>query len=201
LHKIDRHPAKPAIKLKEHFMFSNLEKLSSVSKAQLEAQMETVNGLTHKVVAAGEKTIALNTAAAKAYMEESNAAVKELFSLKDPQAFFALLTAQGKQSVDKATLYVRQLNETVSSVNADFTQAAEAQIADSKNKVIALMDEATKSVPAGSEKAVDMLKSVFGNASASYEQLTKSAKQAVQAVEAQVAKATVQLSDVTKKVA
>ena len=60
-------------------MFSNLEKLSSVSKAQLEAQMETVNGLAHKVVAASEKTIALNTAVAKAYLEESNAFVKELF--------------------------------------------------------------------------------------------------------------------------
>ncbi len=182
-------------------MFSNLEKLSSASKAQLESQLEVANGLAHKVVAAGEKTIALNTAAAKSCLEESNAMVKELFSLKDPQALFALLTAQGKQSADKATAYARQLSETISGVNADFTQAAEAQIADSKSKVIALMDEATKSAPAGSEKAVDMLKSVIGNANASYEQLSKSAKQAVEAVEAQVAKASVQFSDAVKKVA
>ena len=182
-------------------MFSNLEKLSSESKAQLESQLEVANGLAHKVVSAGEKTIALNTAAAKSYLEESNAMVKELFSLKDPQALFALLTAQGKQSADKAAAYARQLSETVASVNADFTQAAEAQIADSKNKVIALVDEATKNAPAGSEKAVDMLKSVIGNANAGYEQLSKSAKQAVEAVEAQVAKAVVQVSDAAKKVA
>jgi phasin family protein len=201
MHKIHRRLAKSVITLKEQFMFSNLEKLSSASKAQLESQLEVANGLAHKVVAAGEKTIALNTAAAKSCLEESNAMVKELFSLKDPQALFALLTAQGKQSADKATAYARQLSETISGVNADFTQAAEAQIADSKSKVIALMDEATKSAPAGSEKAVDMLKSVIGNANASYEQLSKSAKQAVEAVEAQVAKASVQFSDAVKKVA
>ena len=201
LHKIKGLQAKLAITLKEQFMFSNLEKFSSASKSQLESQLESANGLAHKVVVAGEKAMALNTAAAKTYLEESSAAVKELFSLKDPQAFFALLQAQGKQSADKAAVYARQLSETVSSVNADFTQAAEAHIADSKSKVIALMDEATKNAPAGSEKAVDMLKSVLGNANAGYEQLSKSAKQAVEAVEAQVAKVVVQVSDAVKKVA
>jgi phasin family protein len=182
-------------------MFSNLEKFSTASKAQLAAQFDTSNALVHKIVEAGEKTIALNTAAAKSYLEESGAAMKQMFSLKDPQALFALLSAQGKHNADKAAAYARQLTETASAINAEFTHATEAQIADSKSKVVAMMDEVTKSAPAGSEKAVEMLKSVIGSANAGYDQLSKSAKQAVEAVEAQVNKAAVQLSEVAKKVA
>jgi phasin family protein len=182
-------------------MFSNLDKFLTASKAQLVSQFDTSNALAHKMVEAGEKTIALNTAAAKSYLEESGAAVTQLFALKDPQAFFALLSAQGKHNADKAAAYARQLTETASSINAQFTQATDAHIADSKSKVVALLDEVTKSAPAGSEKAVEMLKSVIGSANAGYDQLSKSAKQAVEAVEAQVSKAAVQLSEVAKKVA
>jgi phasin family protein len=170
-------------------MFLNLENFSTASKAQLESQFETANALAHKAVAAGEKTISLNTAAAKLYFEESSAAVKEMFSLKDPQAFFALVAAQGKHNADKAAAYTRQLAETATGINAEFTQATEAHLAASKSKVVAMIDEVTKSAPAGSEKAVEMFKSVIGSANASYDQLSKSAKQAVQ------------LSDTAKKVA
>ena len=182
-------------------MFSNLEKFSTASKAQFESQFETANTLAHKTVEAGEKTMSLHTAAVKSYFEESSAAVKQMFSLKDPQAFFALVAAQGKHNADKAAAYTRQLSETATGITAEFTQATEAQIAAAKNKVVALLDEVTKSAPAGSEKAVEMLKSVIGSANAGYDQLSKSAKQAVEAVEAHVSKAAVQLSDAVKKVA
>ena len=182
-------------------MFSNFEKFSSASKAHFESQLETFNALAGKVVAGGEKVIALNIAAAKAYAEESNVTAKKFLPIKDPQAFIALVTSEAKLNAEKAASYGRHLTEIVSGIKADFTETAEAQIADSKNKVTALVDQAIKNAPAGSENAVAMLTSAIGNANAGYEQLTKSAKQAVETVEAQVVKATDQLSQAVKKAA
>ena len=182
-------------------MFSNLEKFSSATNALFESQFSTFNALASKVVEGGEKAIALNIAAAKAYAEESNVVAQQMFSAKDPQAFFALVATQAKLNADKAASYGSHLTEIVSSIKADFTKAAEAQIADSKTKVTALVDEVIKNAPAGSENAVAMLKSVVSNANAGYEQLTKTTRQAVETVEAHVAKATDQLSQAVKKAA
>ena len=180
-------------------MFSNLDKFSSATKALFESQFSTLQALTGKVIEGGEKAIALNIAAAKAYAEESGVATQQLFSAKDPQAFFALAAAQAKLNAEKAASYGSHLTEIVSSLKADFTKVAEAQIAESKGKVTALVEEVVKSAPAGSEQAVAMLKSVVSNASAGYEQLTKTTKQAVETVEAHVAKATDQISQAVKK--
>jgi len=180
-------------------MFSNLEKFSSASKAQFESQFSAFNVLANKALAVGEKVIAVNTAAAKAYLDDSKVVAQQLLSAKDPQAFFALVSTQAKQGAAKAAVYGHQLTEVISSAKADLTKAAEQQIADGKNQVVALVDQVTKSAPAGSEKAVEMLKSVIGSANDGYDQLTKTSKQAVEAVEAQVAKATNQLTQSTKQ--
>ena len=182
-------------------MLSNLEKFSSLTKSLFESQVASLNVLASKAVANGEKAVALNLAAAKAYSEESGAVGKQFLAVTDPQAFLALVTAQAKQHAEKAAAYGRQVTELVSDVKADLTQAAEAHIADSKAKVAALVDEVIKSAPAGSENAVAMLKTAIGNANAGYEQLSKSTKQAVETVEAHVVSATDKLSQAAKKAA
>ena len=129
--------------------------------------------------------MALNTAVAKAYLDESRAATQQLLSAKDPKAFFALATSQAMQNAEKAAAYGHQLHETMSSIKADFTATAEVQFAEAKGKVIALVDEVTKNVPAGSEKAVEMLKSFVASANSGSDQLTKATKKAAEAVEVQ----------------
>ena len=91
------------------------------------------------------------------------------------------------------------MSDIAAGLKADFEKTAEAQIADSKSKVAALIDEAIKNAPAGSEQAVAILKSAIGNADAGYEQLTKAVKQAAETVEAQVAKASEQLTQAVSK--
>ena len=50
---------------------------------------------------------------------------------------------------------------------------------------MALVDEVTRSVRAGSEKTVETLKSVIASANAGSDQLTKAARKAAEAVEVQ----------------
>jgi phasin family protein len=180
----------------EKFMFS---KFTAAGNNPFEAQIASFNALASKMVESSEKAIALNIAAAKSYAEESNASAKDMLAAKDPQAFFALAAKQAQSAADNASANARHLADIAAGLKADFEKTAEAQIADSKSKVAALIDEAIKNAPAGSEQAVAILKSAIGNADAGYEQLTKAVKQAAETVEAQVAKASEQLTQAVKK--
>lgn len=180
-------------------MFSNNQQLSNATKSLFENQFAAFSALTGNVVESVEKVMALNLAAVKASTEESTAAAKQLLTAKDPQEFLALVTAQAKLNAEKVQSYGRHLTEIAASSKAEFSKVVEAQIAETKDKVTALISDVTKNAPAGSENAVAMFKSAIDNANAGYEQLNKTTKQAVETVEANVAKATEQFSQVVEK--
>jgi phasin family protein len=182
-------------------MFSSLEKFSSASKAQLESQLAALNVQANKAVAAGEQVVSLNTSAAKAYLAESTVAIQQLLSAKDPKEFFALANSHAMQSKEKAVAYGHQLHGAISSIRAEITATVEAQIADTRTKVAALVDEVTKSAPAGSEKAVEILKSVIASANAGSDQLTKATKTAAEAVEVQFKEVAAQVIQGSKQAA
>ena len=112
-----------------------------------------------------------------------------------------MTAAQAQPNAEKALSYGRHLAAIALSTQAEFTKAAEAQIAEARSKVTALVDDIAKNAPAGSESAVAMLKSALDNASAGYEQLTKVTTKAVEVVEAQVVNATEQFSSTAEKAA
>ncbi|MEO6354176.1 MAG: TIGR01841 family phasin [Burkholderiaceae bacterium] len=180
-------------------MFSNTQQFSGATQSLFENQFAAFNALTNNVVGSVEKVVALNLAAVKASSEESTAAAKQLLAAKDPQEFLALITDQAKLNAEKAQSYGRTLAEIASSTTAELNKATEAQVAETKDKITALVSEFTKNAPAGSEQAVAMLKSVIDNASAGYEQLNKTTKQATATAEAHVAKATEQFSQAVAK--
>jgi phasin family protein len=179
---------------KENQMFPMSEQLSAATKSQIESQIAMFNTLAAKAFESMEKVIELNVNATKASIEESNATVKQLLSAKDPQEFFALSAAQAQPNTEKALAYSRHLASIASSTQAEFTKAAETQIAENNRKVSALVDELAKSAPAGSENAVAAFKAVIGNANAGYEQFSKSTKQAVETIEANMNNATTQFT-------
>lgn len=175
-------------------MFPMSEQLSAATKSQIESQLAMFNSLAAKAFDSMEKVIELNINATKASIDESSATAKQLLAAKDPQEFFALTTAQAQPSTEKALAYTRHLAGIASSTQAEFTKAAEAQIAESSRKVTAFVDELAKNAPAGSENAFTAFKSILGNASAGYEQLSKTTKQAVETMEANMNNATTQFT-------
>jgi len=182
-------------------MFTIPEQFSAATKANFESQFAMFTALTNKAFESVEKIVDLNINVAKASMEESSAAAKQLFGAKDPQDFFSLSAAQAQPSAEKALAYSRHLASIASSTGAEFTKAAEAQIAETNRKIVALVDEVSKNAPAGSEQAVAFVKSAIGNANAGYEQLSKSTKQAVEALEGNVNSAVSQFSQAATKTA
>lgn len=180
-------------------MFSNTDQYTSASKAFFESQLAAFSALANIAVQGTEKITELNIAVAKASAADSAAAAKDLFSAKDPQAFFALATAYAKPNSEKFAAYNRQLSELVSSTKTEFTKVAEASVAEVQSKVNALVESITKNAPAGSENVIAILKSSVANANAGYEQANKAAKQAFEATEAQAVKVSDQFVQGVKK--
>ncbi|WP_211455287.1 phasin family protein [Collimonas antrihumi] len=180
-------------------MFSISEQFSTAIKANFEAQLAMINALTGTALEGVTKVIELNVGAAKASAAESAVTAKQLLAAKDPQEFFALSAAQAQPNTEKALAYGRHLAAIASSTQAEITETTEAQIASAHSKVIGLLNEVAKNAPAGSESAIAILKSAFDNANAGYEQLTKTAKQAAEALETNLTTVTSQLSQTVEK--
>ena len=180
-------------------MFAIPEQFSNATKANFESQFAIFSSLTAKAFEGMEKLVELNLTAAKASLEESSITTRQLLAAKDPQEFFSLTAAQAQPSAEKAMSYSRQVAAIAAGTQAEFTKAAEAQIAETNRKVITLVDEVTKNAPAGSENVVAVIKASIGNANAGYEQLTKTTKQAVEAMETNVNAAVNQFAQAVPK--
>jgi phasin family protein len=182
-------------------MFAIPEQFSNATKANFESQFAIFSSLTAKAFEGMEKLVELNITAAKASLEESSIATRQLLSAKDPQEFFALSAAQAQPNAEKAISYSKQVAAIAAGTQAEFTKAAESQIAETNRKVISLVDEVSKNAPAGSENVVAAFKASLGNANAGYEQFTKSTKQAVEAIESNVSAAVSQFTQAAQKAA
>lgn len=180
-------------------MFTVPEQFSTATKANIDAQIALMTSLTGKAFEGIEKFVELNMTVARTSFEETTAAAKQLLGAKDAQEFFTLSSAHTQPNAEKAIAYGRHLANIASSTQAEFTQAAETQIAETNRKVLALIEEVTKNAPAGSHNVVEMFKTAMSTANASYDQLTKTTKQAVDAMEANFNNAVSQVSQATAK--
>ncbi len=180
-------------------MLSYQEQLSNATRSQMETMLEMMTSMSTKIFESVEKIVELNMTLAKTSIEESTAAAQQLMSAKDPQSFFALTASQTQPNAEKALAYARHLAAITSGLQGEFTKATEAQITENNRKVVALVEEVSKNAPAGSENVINFMKSAIGNASAGYEQLSKSTKQAVEAMESNIVNATAQMTQAASK--
>jgi phasin family protein len=174
-------------------MFTNPEQFASATKTLFELQMMTFNALTSKAVQGVEQVVSLNMSTAKDAMEGSLAAGKELSQAKDPKAAVDTVKAHAQPGMAGAVAYGEQLKVIIEDIHKEFTQAADAHVAEAKSALTALIYDVTQNVKPGSENAVEIIKTAIDNAFQGYEQVTQATRQAVQVVEAQIAKATAQV--------
>jgi len=180
-------------------MFPIPDQLSGVAKANLEAQFSLFASLTSKAFEGVEKVVDLNLNVAKASLEDSAITAKQLLSAKDAQEFLTLTVAQAQPTAAKAIAYGRNLAGIASSVQNEFSRAAEEQIVETGRKVSALVDDVSKNAPAGSENVIALVKSAIGSANAGYEQFSKTSKQAMETMEANMNSAVMQFSQAAEK--
>lgn len=93
------------------------EQFSAAGKSQVEAQIALLQQLTAKSFEGAEKIIALNIATTRASLEQSSAAMRQLFNAKDPRDLIAL-TTQGQEQFNSMLAYGRALIDISSTVQA-----------------------------------------------------------------------------------
>ena len=169
-------------------MFAFPEQFSSATRSNLESQLTRFSALTNHAFTGMEKLVSLNLAAVKASAQESFEATNQLLSTGDPKEFFSRI--QATPASEKLASYSRHLTEILTTTRAEFAKDTQAQFAEARANVTALVDAAAKNAPPGAEKAVAMLKSVITNPVAGYAPPSRTAAQPVeppQAIEAMAA--------------
>ena len=156
------------------------DQLIAVQKANL----QTMFGLTSKAFEGVEKLVELNLQASKTALGEAAQNTQAAFAVKDLQELMALQASMLQPMAEKTAAYSRHLYDIASSTGAEFSQAAEAQTAETQKKFLSLVDNAAKNAPAGSETAVAMMKSAVAAANNAFESVQKAVKQAADVTEA-----------------
>jgi phasin family protein len=167
--------------------------------AAQKANLETLFGLTNKAFEGVEKLVELNLQVAKTTLAEAAETAKASLSVKDAQELLALQASLLQPAAEKAASYSRHLYEIIAGANAEVTKAAEASMAESQKKVLALVDTAVKNAPAGTESAVALVKSAVAAANNAYESVNKAAKQATEVAEANFTALTATAVNATKQ--
>jgi len=148
------------------------------------ANIETLFGLTQKAFESVEKLVELNVQASKAALSESANNAQAILSAKDVQELLTLQASLMQPLAEKTVAYSRHLYDIASGTGAEFSKAAEAQAADAQKKFMAVVDNASKNAPAGSETAVAVMKSAVAAANNAMESVQKAVKQATEMAEA-----------------
>ncbi len=152
--------------------------------AAQKANVETLFGLTSKAFEGVEKLIELNLQVARASLTEAQETAVAALSVKDAQELLALQASLLQPAAEKAAAYNRHLYDIVAGTNAEVGKVAEATLADTQKKALALVDNAVKNAPAGTESAVALVKSAVAAANNAFETVQKAAKQATEVAEA-----------------
>ncbi len=152
--------------------------------AAQKASMDTLFGLTHKAFESVEKLVELNMQVARTTLTEASETAHAAMSVKDAQELMALQTSLLQPAAEKAAAYSRHVYDIVAGAGAEITKSAEANMADSQKKVMAMVDTAVKNAPAGSENAVAMVKTAVAAANSAFESVQKATKQATEVAEA-----------------
>ncbi|HSX94562.1 MAG TPA: phasin family protein [Hydrogenophaga sp.] len=152
--------------------------------AAQKSQMDTLFGLTQKAFEGVEKLVELNLQATKAALSESANNAQALLSVKDAQELLNLQASLVQPLAEKTVAYSRHLYDIASGTGAEFSKAAEATAADTQKKFMAVVDNAAKNAPAGSETAVAVMKSAVSAANNAIESVQKAVKQATDMAEA-----------------
>ena len=152
--------------------------------AAQKATFETLFGLTTKAFEGVEKLVELNMQVARTTLTEAAETAQAALSVKDVQELMSLQAGLLQPAAEKAASYSRHVYDIVAGANAEASKAAEAHVADTQKKVLALVDTAVKNAPAGSESAVAMMKSAVTAANNAFETVQKATKQATEVAEA-----------------
>ncbi len=167
-------------------MSINLEQFAASNKATVDSLLAVAN----TALVTAERLAALNLGTARTALEDSASATKAVLAVKSPKEAAALQSSLVQPAVDKVADYSRALYEISSDSQQQLARMLEAQFADFQKQVSGMVEQATKSAPAGSENIVAAMQQAINSANATFGNMTAMAKQFTATTQANIAAAT-----------
>ena len=161
-------------------MYNASEQFAEINKSNV-AQAQKLAALA---IENTEKLVKLNIAAAKLAFAQSVEGVSAVTSVKDVQEFLALPGKYAETNVQTALGYSRGLYEVVSAAQAQYSTLAEEALAGYTKSLASWVEQASKSAPAGSDAAINAMKSTVAATTAAFDQFQKATKQVVSLADA-----------------
>jgi phasin family protein len=133
-----------------------------------------------------EKLAKLNLSTAKLAFAQGVEGASAAAAVKDVQEFLGLPTKYAETGVQYIVGYSRGLYEISSEAQSQYSALAEEAIAGYTKGLAAWVEKASVSAPAGSELAINAMKSTVAATSAAFDQFQKASKQVVNFADASV---------------
>lgn len=176
-------------------MYQKPEQLIALNKANLEVAMRFAG----VALEGAERMIDLQLKAAKSAFSDSIESAKALASVKDMQQFAALKDNLAQPSIEKATAYAKSFYDVAAMTQSEINKLVEEQVSDFNKQVVTMLDKMVKTAPAGSEVGISAIKSAIAAVNASYDNVSKVAKQFTETAQSNIETATKQAVSGAKK--
>lgn len=160
-------------------MYNAFEKISAAGKWYV----ESFEAVSSQALAGVEQLSQLNLAVSKAVVAESFDHIESFLSVRDPQQLFALQVAMVQPMAEKSASYGRQVYDIVQSTGSEIAKVAEAKMNEAQQAFIAVVDDAVKNAPVGSEAAMALFKNAFSASQEAIQTAQNAARQAVATTE------------------
>jgi phasin family protein len=177
-------------------MYQTPEQFVAINKANLETAMKFAG----VALQGAERILDLQLKAARSAFADSVENAKTIAAVKDLQQLAALKDAMAQPTIEKATAYAKSVYDVATATQAEIGKLLEEQVAEFNKQVVAALDKMVKTAPAGSEVGIATLKSAIAAVNASYENVSKVAKQFTEVSQANFEAVAKQAAEGVKKV-
>lgn len=157
-------------------MYQSPEQFMQFGKSSLEAALSLAN----ITLQGTERLVGLQLKTAKEALDESIKSAKALSDVKNVQDLMSLQSTSAQPSLEKAVAYSRSLYEVAAETQTQISKVFEDRMSRVSGELVAAMDKAVKTAPAGSETAVAAFKSAVAAANTAYDTLSKVAREATE---------------------
>ncbi len=154
-------------------MYQAPEQLIALNKANL----EIASRFAGVALEGAERILDLQLKAAKTAFADTVESAKALAEVKDLQQFAALKDNLAQPSMEKAAAYAKSVYDVTAATQAEIGKLVEEQVSEFNKQVVEALDKMVKNAPAGSEIGIAAFKSGIAAVNASYDNLSKVAKQ------------------------
>lgn len=155
-------------------MYQSPEQFMQFGKSSLEAALSLANITLQST----ERLVSLQMKTVKDALDESIKSAKALSDVKNVQDLMSLQSTTAQPSLEKAVAYSKSVYEVAADTQSQINKVMEDRMAKVSGEIVAAIDKAVKTAPAGSETAVAAFKSAVAAANTAYDTLSKVSREA-----------------------